>query len=80
MDIQKIISDIVSKITGNADLIKNFTSDPGKIIKELTGFDVNPDQLQQIISGVTKALGNSAGDLAKDGKGLLDKIKGFFGK
>ena len=55
MDIQKIISDIVAKVTGNGDLIKKFTSDPAGMIKELTGFEVNADQLKEIVSGVTGA-------------------------
>ena len=80
MDIQKIISDIVSKVTGNSDLIKKFTSDPAAIIKELTGFEVNADQLKEIVSGVTKAIGVNADDVLKEGKGILDKVKGIFGK
>ncbi len=80
MDIQKIISDLVAKVTGNSDLLKKLTSDPAATIKELTGLDVNADQIKEIISGVTNALGDNAGDLLKDGQGLLDKIKSFFGK
>ncbi len=80
MDIQKIISDIVAKVTGNGDLIKKFTSDPAGMIKELTGFEVNADQLKEIVSGVTGALGNGVTDAVSEGKGLLDKIKGLFGK
>ena len=80
MDIQKIISDIVSKVTGNSDMIKKFTSDPAAIIKELTGFEVNADQLKEIVSGVTKAIGVNADDVLKEGKGILDKVKGIFGK
>ena len=80
MDIQKTISDIVSKVTGNSDLIKKLTSDPAATIKELTGLDVNADQIKEIVSGVTKALSDNAGDAIKEGIGLLDKIKGIFGK
>lgn len=80
MDIQKIISDIAAKLTGNSDLIKNFTSDPAAIIKQLTGFEVNADQLKEIVAGVTSALGIKADDLLKNGMGILDKVKGIFGK
>lgn len=76
MDIQKIISDIVAKVTGNNDLIKKFKENPAALIKELTGFEVDANQLKEIVAGVTKALGASAGDA----KGLLAKIKAFFGK
>ena len=80
MDIQKMVSDIVGKVTGNSDLIQKFTSDPAGMIKELTGFEVNADQLKEIVAGVTKMLGNNVGDVVKEGAGLLDKIKGIFGK
>ena len=79
MDIQKVISDIVGKVTGNSDLIKKFTSDPAGMIKELTGFEVNTDQLKEIVAGVTKMLGDNMGDVVKEGTGLLNKIKGIFG-
>ena len=80
MDIEKLINDIVSKVTGDSDLIKKLTSDPAATIKELTGFEVDADQIKEIISGVTKALGENAGDVIKEGLGLLDKVKNLFGK
>ena len=79
MDIQKMISEIVSKVTGNSDLIKKFTSDPAAVIKELLGIDVNADQIKEIVAGVTSALGDNASDAIKEGRGLLDKVKSFFG-
>ena len=80
MDIQKMINDLVSKVTGNSDLFAKLTSDPAATIKELTGFDVNADQIKEIINGVTEALGENAGEVLKEGKGLLDKVKNLFGK
>ncbi len=80
MDLEKIINEIVGKVTGNNDLIKKLTANPAATIKELTGLDVDAEQIKAIISGVTKALGENAGDVLKEGKGILDKIKGIFGK
>ncbi len=80
MDIQKIISDVVAKLTGNSDLIAKFTSDPAAIIKQITGLDISADQIKQVVEGVTKKLGIDAGDAIKEGKGILDKIKGIFNK
>ena len=80
MDIQKIISELVGKIGGNNDLIAKFTKDPASLIKELTGLEISADQIQEIVKGVTAKLGLDAGDVLKEGKGLLDKIKGVFGK
>ena len=84
MDIQKIISDLVAKLTGNKDLIAGFTADPLKSIKDLLGIDLDPSMLSEVVKGVTGMLGGAAGsavkDAAKKGSGILDKIKGLFGK
>ncbi len=77
MDIQKIISDLVGKLTGNKDLIAKFTSDPLKAIKDLLGIDLDPSMLDDVVKGVTGQLGSSA---AKEAGGFLAKIKALFGK
>ena len=78
MDIQKIIGDLVSKLTGNNDLITKFTKDPLSIVKSLLGIDLDPSQLAEVVKGVTSKLG-LPGDIGKDATGILDKIKGLFG-
>ena len=78
MDIQKIIGDLVSKLTGNNDLIAKFTKDPLSIVKNLLGIDLDPSQLAEVVKGVTSKLG-LPGDIGKEATGILDKIKGFFG-
>jgi len=80
MDLQKIISDLVSKLTGNKDLISAFTADPLKAVKDLLGIDLDASQIAEVVKGVTSALGSSAGDVLKDGASLLDKVKSLFGK
>ena len=87
MDIQKIINDLVSKLTGNNDLIAKFTANPLGIIKDLLGIDLDPSLLNDVVKGVTSKLGDLgslAGDLAgnveKDAGGILGKIKGILGK
>ncbi len=80
MDIQKIISDLVGKLTGNKDLIAKFTSDPLKAIKDLLGIDLDPSQISEVVKGVTGQLGDITGDAAKEAGGVLDKIKSLFGK
>lgn len=77
MDIQKIITDLVGKLTGNKDLIAKFTSNPAGIIKELLGIDLDPSQLGDVVKGVTSQLGGAAG---KEATGFLAKIKGLFCK
>ena len=76
MDIQKIISELVGKLTGNKDLISKFTSDPLSMIKELLGIDLDPSQLSEVVKGVTAQLG---GDVSKQAGGIFSKIKSLFG-
>ena len=80
MDLQKVISDLISKLTGNTDLIAKFTADPLKAIKDLLGIDLDADQLAQVVKAVQSALGSSAGDAVAEGKSILDKLKGLFTK
>ena len=79
MDIQKIISDLVAKLTGNKDLIAKFTSEPLKAVKDLLGIDLDPSQLSDVVKGVTGQLGDITGDAAKQAGGILGKIKSLLG-
>ena len=79
MDIQKIIGDLVGKLTGNKDLIAKFTSNPLGIIKDLLGIDLDPSMLDDVVKGVTSKLGDVAGDAGKEASGILGKIKSLFG-
>ena len=83
MDIQKIISDLVAKLTGNKDLIAKFTADPLAAVKELLGIDLDPSLLAEVVKGVKGKLGDVAGaaakDAAKEGAGILGKIKSLLG-
>ena len=79
MDIQKIINDVVAKLTGNPDLIKSFLADPVKMLEKTFGIDLPDDQINQIIEGVKGKLDLSSIDL-KGATGLLGKLKGLFGK
>lgn len=79
MDIQKIISDVVAKLTGNPELIKSFLSDPVKVLEKTFGIDLPDDQINQVIEGVKGKLDLSKIDV-KQAAGLLGKLKGLFGK
>ena len=80
MDIQKIISDLVAKLTGNSDLIAKFTSNPAGVVKDLLGIDLDASQIGEVVKGVTSALGDVSSTVGKSGKGILGWIKGLFGK
>lgn len=79
MDIQKIITDVVSKLTGNPDLIKNFLSNPVQFLEKTFGIDLPDDQINQVIEGVKSKLDLSKIDI-KEAAGLLGKLKGILGK
>ena len=80
MDISKIISDLVSKLTGNKDLIARFTADPLSAVKDLLGIDLDPAQLSEVVKGVSGKLGIQPGDALKQGAGFLARIKSLFGR
>lgn len=73
MDIKEIISDVVSKISGNKDLLKKFKKNPLDIVKSLIGnIDLPDGALDTIVNAVKAQLGNKGG--------LLAKLKGLFSK
>ncbi|MBR4501336.1 MAG: hypothetical protein IKP22_05535 [Clostridia bacterium] len=73
-DIESIVKDLVAKFTGDSALLESFKKDPVKTIKEKLGINISDDQIQAVISAVTAKLG------LENAGGLLNKIKGLFGK
>ena len=79
MDIQKIIGDVVAKLTGDPELIKSFLANPVQLLEKTFGIDLPDDQINQVIEGVKGKIDLSNIDLGQ-ASGLLDKIKGLFGR
>ena len=79
MDIQKIITDVVSKLKADPQLIKNFVADPVKTLEKTLGIDLPDEQINQVIEGVKSKIDLSKIDLGQ-ATGLLGKLKGLFGK
>ncbi|MBO4925988.1 MAG: hypothetical protein J5472_05875 [Clostridia bacterium] len=75
-DISKYAEQVVSKLTGNSEMISKFKSDPTKTVTDLLGIKLDDNIVQSIIKLVVSKL--NLGDLTKKG-GLLDKIKKFLG-
>ena len=79
MDIQKIISDVVAKLTSNPDLVKAFLSNPVQLLEKTFGIDLPDEQINQVIEGVKGQLDLSKLDVGQ-AVGILGKLKGMFGK
>ena len=79
MDIQKIIADVVAKLTSNPDLIKSFISNPVQLLEKTFGIDLPDEQINQVIEGVKGKIDLSKLDV-KEAAGLLGKLKGILGK
>ena len=73
MDIQKIIADVVAKLTSNPDLIKGFLSNPVQLLEKTFGIDLPDEQINKVIEGVRSQIDLSKIDL-KDAVGLLGKL------
>ncbi len=79
MDIQKIIADVVAKLTSNPDLIKRFISNPVQLLEKTFGIDLPDDQINKVIEGVKSQIDLSKFDV-KDAAGLLGTLKGILGR
>ncbi len=79
MDIQKIIADVVAKLTSNPDLIKSFISNPVQLLEKTFGIDLPEDQINKVIEGVKGQIDLSKFDVT-EAAGLLGKLKGILGK
>ena len=75
-DITKYAEQVVSKLTGNDEMISKFKADPAKTVTSLLGIKLDDNIIQSIISLVKGKL--DLGELTKKG-GFLDKIKKLLG-
>ena len=78
MDIQKIITEVVSKLTNDKALKESFLKDPVKVVEKLTGIDLPDDQINAIIEGVKAKI--NFDDVAGKAKGVMGVLNGLFGK
>lgn len=74
MDIEKIISDVLAKFKADDGLKASFLSDPVGTLEKTLGIDLPDEQIKQVIDGLKAKLGEAAAS------GILDKVKGLFGK
>ncbi|MCH5286381.1 MAG: hypothetical protein J1E43_03085 [Christensenellaceae bacterium] len=78
MDIQKIISEVLKKLTDDKTLKNDFLSNPVKTLEKLTGIDLPDDQIDAIIKGIKAKL--DVDDVAEKAKGVMGALSGLLGK
>lgn len=78
MDIQKIITDVLNKLTSDKTLKDKFLKDPVKVLEQLTGLDLPDDQINAVIEGVKAKL--NIDDVTGKAKGILGTLNSLFGK
>lgn len=79
MDLQKLIKEVLDKLNLDAGVLAKFQKDPMGTVKTiLNTLNLDENTLKAIVEGVTAKLQVEGG--VKEAAGLLDKVKGFFGK
>ena len=79
MDIQKLITQVLSSLNADGGLLEKFKKDPMGTVKSLlSDLNLNTDSLEAIVKGVTAKL--DIDDTVKDAKGILGKLSSLFGK
>ena len=74
MDIKKMITDLVEKITKDEKLMKKFQKDAVATVEELIGMDLPNDQIEKLVDGIkAKIKLDDLGD-------ALGALGGLFGK
>lgn len=71
MDIKAKITEIVNKIKGDPNLMKEFTANPEKAIEKLLGVDIPDGVADKVIDGVKAAI---TGDKLKDAASALKNL------
>ena len=77
-NITKYVEQVVAKLTGNNSLIEQFKKNPVKIVTDILGIKLDDQLIQAIIKTVQGKL--NIQEVAQNAGGILDKIKGLFGK
>lgn len=78
MDIQKIISEVLEKLTADESLKQTFLNNPTKTLEKLIGIDLPDEQIDAIIKGVMAKI--NIDEVADKAKGVLGALQGIFGK
>ena len=77
MDIQKIITEVLEKLTENKDLRKAFDVDPVKVLEKTFNNDLPDDQVNAVIKAIKAKL--DLDDVADVAGKVLGGLGGLFG-
>lgn len=78
MDIQKIIAEVLEKLTENKDLRKAFDVDPVKVLEKTFNIDLPDDQVNAVIKAIKAKL--DLDDVADVAGKVLGGLGNLFGK
>lgn len=78
MDIQKIITEALEKLSENKDLRKAFEGDPVKTLEKILKIDLPDDQINAVIKAIQAKL--DIDDVADVAGKVLGGLSGLFGK
>ena len=73
-DLEGIVKDLVSKITGDKELMQGFQKDPIGTLEKKLGIDLPDEQLNAVVTALKAKI------CAEGAASLMDKVKGLFGK
>ena len=74
MDIKAKIEEIVKKLQSDKTLLASFQSEPIKTVEKLLDIDLPDEMIEKVVESVKAKI------KVDDVKGILDGVKGLFGK
>ena len=81
MDIEKIVEQIVEKLTGDDQLMEKFKKDPVKTVTTVLGIKLDDEIIDAVVTAVKGKIDlDELKDKAEDLLGGLKGLKGLFGK
>ena len=79
--IEDIVEEVVAKLKADDSLLKNFKTEPVKVLEKLIGKDLPDEQIEKVIDLIkAKLTADDIADKVDDVKDALKGLKGLFGK
>ena len=79
--ITEIVEEAVARLKADDTLLKNFKTEPVKVLETLVGKDLPDEQIEKIIDLIkAKLAADDIADTVDDVKDALKGLKGLFGK